>query len=47
MADEISYTWDRLIKLFTENILAGTRATILETEPDIALAERGVRFYGS
>jgi hypothetical protein len=44
MADEGSYLWDHLIKLFTENILAGTSVRVLDTDPDIALSERGVRF---
>ncbi|THD50404.1 MAG: hypothetical protein E8A46_18370 [Bradyrhizobium sp.] len=44
MADEISYLWDELIKLFTENILGGTSVRVLDTDPDIALAERGVRY---
>lgn len=44
MADEVSYIWDKLIKLFTDNILGGTSATILDTPPDTKLAERGVRY---
>ncbi|MGY2808706.1 hypothetical protein [Bradyrhizobium sp. USDA 4506] len=44
MADEVSYIWDKLIKLFTDNIIAGTSVEILDTAPDVALAERGLRY---
>lgn len=44
MADEVSYVWDRLIRLFTENILGGTSIEILDTPPDTVLAERGLRY---
>jgi len=44
MADEKSKTWDRLINLFTENVVAGTSVSILGTEPTVTLSERGLRF---
>lgn len=42
-ADKISYVWDRLIGLFTENILAGTSVAIAGEEPSAARAEPALR----
>jgi hypothetical protein len=42
-ADKISYAWDRLIGLFTENILAGTSVAIAGEEPSAARAEPALR----
>ncbi|GLH76593.1 preprotein translocase SecA chain [Bradyrhizobium sp. SSBR45G] len=47
LADDISYTWDRLITVFTENLLAGTTETILGETATIATAERGLRFMAA
>ncbi len=46
-ADEVSYNWDRLIEIFVEHVLAGTSVEILETAPDVTLAERGLRFMAA
>jgi hypothetical protein len=42
-ADRISYVWDRLIGVFTENILAGTSVAILGEEPSAVRAEPALR----
>lgn len=42
-ADRISYSWDRLIRLFTENVLAGTSVALAGIEPNARLAERALR----
>ena len=44
LADEKSYAWDRLITLFSENLLAGTSVTILGKKSTIAGAEPALRF---
>jgi hypothetical protein len=44
MADKTSKTWDRLINVFTENILAGTSVSVLGSPVAFAKAEPGVRF---
>jgi hypothetical protein len=44
MADEVSEVWDRLINIFTENVLAGTSVAILGEKPSVPLSERGLRF---
>jgi hypothetical protein len=36
--------WDRLINIFTENVLAGTSVAILGEKPSVPLSERGLRF---
>ena len=42
-ADRVSYVWDRLIQVFTKEVLAGTQVTILETPPSVRLAEQALR----
>lgn len=42
-ANAVSYAWDRLIQLFTANIVAGTSVAIFGEEPQASLAERGLR----
>lgn len=42
-ANRISYEWDRLIGLFTDGVLNDTQFRILETDPTVELAERGLR----
>jgi hypothetical protein len=42
-ADEVSYAWDRLITLFSDNVLAGTSVTLDGTEPRPDHAERALR----
>jgi hypothetical protein len=42
-ADQISYVWDRLIGVFTENVLAGTSVGILGEAPSAARAEPALR----
>ena len=42
-ANKISYAWDRLIKRFTEHVLAGTSVMLADIEPDHARAERALR----
>jgi hypothetical protein len=44
LADEISYTWDRLINLFTNTLLTGTSISILGRLATFSTAERGLRF---
>jgi hypothetical protein len=44
LADENSKIWDRLINLFTENVLAGTSVSVLGAQPTVAASERGLRF---
>jgi hypothetical protein len=42
-ADRISYNWDRLIGVFTENILAGTSVAVSGEEPSAVRAEPALR----
>lgn len=42
-ANHISYEWDRLIGLFTHGVLNDTQFRILDTDPTVELAERGLR----
>jgi hypothetical protein len=42
-ANETSYIWDQLIRLFTDNIIAGTSVGIMGELPTAALAEPGLR----
>jgi hypothetical protein len=42
-ADKISYTWDKLIEIFTEHVLAGTSVDIIGIAPSAGLAERALR----
>jgi hypothetical protein len=42
-ADEPSYIWDRLIRVFTEHIIAGTSVEIAGELPDAARAEPALR----
>ncbi len=44
LADDISYTWDRLITVFSKNLLAGTSVTVLGEHTTLAQAEPGLRF---
>jgi hypothetical protein len=44
IADEVSKVWDRLINVFTANVLAGTSVAVLGEEPSVSLSERGLRF---
>lgn len=44
VADKTSKTWDRLINVFTENILAGTSVSVLGSPVAVAKSEPGVRF---
>jgi hypothetical protein len=44
MAEQKSQTWDRLINLFTENVLAGTSVSVLGAESTVTMSERGLRF---
>jgi hypothetical protein len=44
LADDISMVWDRLINVFTNNLLVGTSVTVLGAQSTIATAERGLRF---
>ena len=44
LADEVSYVWDRIIGLFSQNIMDGTSVAILGEAPDARLGERGLRF---
>ncbi|OCK55550.1 hypothetical protein [Bradyrhizobium sp. LMTR 3] len=44
LADDISKVWDRLINLFTQNLLAGTSVTVLGAQTTVATAEYGLRF---
>jgi hypothetical protein len=40
----ISYAWDKLITVFTENLLEGTSVALLGTQATIGTAEGGLRF---
>jgi hypothetical protein len=42
-ADQVSYVWDRLIGVFTENILAGTSVAIYGEAPSALRAEPALR----
>lgn len=42
-ADRASYSWDRLIGLFTESVLGERQYRILDTDPTFALAENALR----
>ena len=42
-ADKVSYTWDRLLGLFTDSILKGEAEGARGQEPDPSEAERGLR----
>ncbi|MBY3544782.1 hypothetical protein HFN69_21935 [Rhizobium laguerreae] len=42
-ANWISYEWDRLIGFFTHGVLNDSQYRILDTDPTIELAERGLR----
>lgn len=42
-ADKVSYTWDKLIGIFTEHVIAGTSVSVLGETPSAALAEPGLR----
>ncbi|WP_049803035.1 hypothetical protein [Bradyrhizobium japonicum] len=44
LADTISYGWDKLITVFTENLLEGTGVTVLGATGTISTAEEGLRF---
>lgn len=44
LADDISYTWDRLITVFTKNLLEGTSVAVLGAQATIGTAEGGLRF---
>lgn len=44
LADDISYAWDKLITLFTENLLEGTSVSVLGAQATIGTAEEGLRF---
>jgi hypothetical protein len=44
LADQTSKIWDRLINVFTENILAGTGVSVLGSRATVATSEPGVRF---
>jgi hypothetical protein len=44
LADDKSRIWDRLIGLFTENVLAGTSVAIMGEAPNAALSERALRY---
>ncbi len=42
-----SYVWDRLIKMYTGPVLAGTTESILDIGPSVDLSERALRFMAS
>jgi len=44
LADDVSFVWDRLINVFTENLLAGTSVAIRGKQATVATAEQGLRF---
>jgi hypothetical protein len=44
LADDVSYAWDKLITLFTENLLEGTSVSVLGAQATIGMAEGGLRF---
>jgi len=44
LADDKSKIWDRLINVFTENVLAGTSVSVLGAQTTVATSERGLRF---
>lgn len=43
-ADEKSRVWDKLIGVFTENVLSGTTVSIMGEKPSAALSERALRY---
>jgi len=46
-ADKVSYAWDHLIDNFIQHVLAGTSVEILDTQPTVPLAERGLRLMAA
>jgi hypothetical protein len=44
LADEKSRVWDKLIGVFTENVLSGTSVSIMGEAPSAALAEQALRY---
>ncbi|MDB5602043.1 MAG: hypothetical protein JWN71_4087 [Xanthobacteraceae bacterium] len=44
LADKDSYSWDRLIGLFTQNVLEGTSVSVLGVEPSAAHSEAALRY---
>jgi hypothetical protein len=44
LADEKSRVWDRLIGVFTENVLSGTSVSIMGETPSANLSERALRY---
>ena len=44
LADDKSRIWDKLIGLFTENVLSGTSVAIMGEAPNAALSERALRY---
>lgn len=42
-ADRVSYAWDKLIRVFTVNVLSGTSVAVAGIEPDARLSERSLR----
>jgi hypothetical protein len=44
LADESSRVWDKLIGVFTENVLSGTSVSIMGETPSAALSERALRY---
>lgn len=43
LADRVSYTWDKLIEIFSDHVLAGTSVSFSGMEANSLLAERGLR----
>jgi hypothetical protein len=44
LADEKSRVWDKLIGVFTENVLSGTSVSIMGEAPSATLSERALRY---
>lgn len=44
LADDKSRVWDKLIGVFTENVLSGTTVSIMGETPSAALSERALRY---
>jgi hypothetical protein len=44
LADDVSKVWDRLINVFSDNLLAGTNVSVLGAQATVTTAERGLRF---
>jgi len=43
VADKVGHHWDRLIKVFTANVIAGTSVKVAGNLPTVSSAERGLR----